>query len=155
MTAAYDTQDVVAQWVGVHPTVAHSTYSTATQATLSARQISLKGKAAWTTVVCNYPTAHSDTVCADVGGSLVVVWEDPRNDSNDLYGGAVNTDGSLGPPPPDEVPGDLNGDGVVNAADLAILLGAWGPAVPGEPADLNSDGEVNAADLAILLGAWS
>lgn len=48
-------------------------------------------------------------------------------------------------------PGDLNGDGTVNAADLAILLGQWGG--PGS-ADLNGDGTVSAADLAILLGAW-
>jgi hypothetical protein len=155
MTASYDTQDVVAQWVEDQPTVVHSTYSSFNSAVLSARSFSLKGKAAWTTVVCDHPTAHSDTVCADVGGSLVVVWEDPRNDSNDLYGGAVNTDGSLGPPPPDTNPADLNGDGVVNAADLAILLAAWGPATAGEAADINQDGEVNAADLAILLGAWS
>jgi len=47
--------------------------------------------------------------------------------------------------------GDLNGDGVVNAADLAILLGQWGGS---GNADLNNDGVVNAADLAILLGAW-
>ena len=26
----------------------------------------------------------------------------------------------------EECPGDLNNDGVINAADLAILLGAWG-----------------------------
>ncbi len=50
-------------------------------------------------------------------------------------------------------PPDLNGDGLVNAADLALLLGAWGPN-PGHPADFNSDGSVNAADLALLLGAW-
>ena len=49
--------------------------------------------------------------------------------------------------------GDLDGDGNVNAADLAVLLGAWGPN-PGHPADLNDDGFVNAADLANLLGAW-
>ncbi len=50
-------------------------------------------------------------------------------------------------------PADLNGDGVVNAADLALLLGAWG-LNPGNPADLNDDGAVNAADLALLLGSW-
>ncbi|MGA1709463.1 MAG: dockerin type I repeat-containing protein [Phycisphaerales bacterium] len=49
-------------------------------------------------------------------------------------------------------PADLNGDGVVNGADLAILLGAWGGR---GLADINGDGEVNGADLAILLGAWS
>ncbi len=50
-------------------------------------------------------------------------------------------------------PFDHNGSGEVNAADLAQLLGAWGPN-PGHPADLNNDGVVNAADLAQLLGAW-
>ena len=49
------------------------------------------------------------------------------------------------------IPGDLDGNGVVNGADLAILLGAWGTAGPG---DLNNDGVVNGADLAVLLGNW-
>ena len=50
------------------------------------------------------------------------------------------------------VPGDLNGDGVVNGIDLGILLGAWGAR---GPADLNADGVVNGIDLGILLGNWS
>ncbi|MBL9118736.1 MAG: hypothetical protein JNL80_02335 [Phycisphaerae bacterium] len=49
--------------------------------------------------------------------------------------------------------GDLDNSGVVDGADLAILLGAWGPC-PGCPADFNASGEVDVADLAILLGAW-
>jgi probable HAF family extracellular repeat protein len=48
--------------------------------------------------------------------------------------------------------GDLNGSGTVDAADLAILLGAWGSS---GPADLDGDGAVGAADLAVLLGQWS
>ena len=48
---------------------------------------------------------------------------------------------------------DLTGDGEVNAADLAQLLGSWGPCGDCE-ADFNGDGMVNAADLAQLLGAW-
>ncbi len=47
-------------------------------------------------------------------------------------------------------PSDLNGDGVVDAADLAVLLGAWGTG----GADLDGSGTVDAADLAVLLGAW-
>lgn len=47
--------------------------------------------------------------------------------------------------------GDLDFDGDVDAADLAILLGAWGTAA----ADLTGDGVTDAADLAILLGAWT
>jgi hypothetical protein len=49
--------------------------------------------------------------------------------------------------------GDLNGDGVVNGADLAILLAAWGTA--GGLADLNGDGLVDGADLSILLSEWT
>ena len=51
-------------------------------------------------------------------------------------------------------PADLTGDGVVNGADLAALLGAWGPCSGSCPADLTGDGVVNGADLAALLGAW-
>jgi hypothetical protein len=48
-------------------------------------------------------------------------------------------------------PADLNGDGVVNGADLGILLAAWGGSGPG---DLNGDGTINGADLGILLANW-
>lgn len=51
-----------------------------------------------------------------------------------------------------ENPADLDGDGAVNAIDLAILIGAWG--TPGGSADLDHDGVVGAGDLGILLGAW-
>lgn len=54
------------------------------------------------------------------------------------------------------LPGDLNGDGVIDVADLLILLSAWGDCSPGEPcdADLNGDGIVNVVDMLILLGNW-
>jgi hypothetical protein len=61
----------------------------------------------------------------------------------------------------DRQPSDLNGDGLVGGADLAILLGAWGecPLTGGCIEDIapepNGDGEVNGADLAVLLGSWS
>ena len=48
-------------------------------------------------------------------------------------------------------PADLNGDGVVNGADLGALLGNWGNAGTG---DLDGNGVVNGADLGILLGSW-
>jgi hypothetical protein len=58
---------------------------------------------------------------------------------------------------PMTIPGDLNGDGVVNVFDLLDLLAVWGPCPdPPDPcpADLNGDGVVNVFDLLILLGAW-
>ncbi len=51
--------------------------------------------------------------------------------------------------------GDLNGDGTVDAADLGIVLGAWGPSQPtGPDTDFNDDGVIDGADLSIVLGAW-
>ena len=47
--------------------------------------------------------------------------------------------------------GDLDGDGVIQAGDLAVLLGAWGGT---GAADLDGDGSVGAPDIALLLGAW-
>lgn len=47
---------------------------------------------------------------------------------------------------------DFNGDDMVNASDLTLLLGGWGGV--DMTFDLNADGVVNASDLTILLGAW-
>ncbi len=59
----------------------------------------------------------------------------------------------VGPTPcADITPND--GLNAVNAADLASLLGNWGPNPFNQAADFNGDGVVNAADLAILLGNW-
>ncbi|MFM7052587.1 MAG: hypothetical protein ACKOYN_10725, partial [Planctomycetota bacterium] len=61
------------------------------------------------------------------------------------------------PADPTSVPGsgcraDLaNSDGLVNAADLTVLLGQWGT---GGSADLDCNGTVNAADLTELLNRW-
>jgi len=49
------------------------------------------------------------------------------------------------------VPADLNCDGVVNGADLGLLLTGWGTSGPG---DLNGDGIVGGSDLGALLSAW-
>ncbi|HMN96702.1 MAG TPA: hypothetical protein PKC43_09680 [Phycisphaerales bacterium] len=49
-------------------------------------------------------------------------------------------------------PGDLDGNGIVDGADLGILLGVFGESGP--LGDLTCDGVVDGADLGILLGAW-
>ncbi|MCX5641513.1 MAG: hypothetical protein NT059_11995 [Planctomycetota bacterium] len=50
---------------------------------------------------------------------------------------------------------DLYGDGIVNGADLGILLANWGACGAGTcAADLNGDGQVNGADLGIVLAGW-
>ena len=50
--------------------------------------------------------------------------------------------------------GDVDRNGVVDAVDLAFLLGAWGSYGSDLPEDINGDFIVDAVDLAFLLGAW-
>ena len=50
--------------------------------------------------------------------------------------------------------GDLNDDGVVNGADISVLLGFWGLTGKGVAGDIVPDGTVNGADLAAVLGSW-
>ncbi len=54
-------------------------------------------------------------------------------------------------------PGDVNGDGHVNAADLISVISSWGscPTPPAAcAADLNHDGSVNVADLLMVIVHW-
>jgi hypothetical protein len=50
--------------------------------------------------------------------------------------------------------GDLTADGIVNGADLGVMLSAWGGCTGGCAADLNRDGVVNGADLGVMLSGW-
>ncbi|MFB0986356.1 MAG: hypothetical protein QMB94_08640 [Phycisphaerales bacterium] len=51
-----------------------------------------------------------------------------------------------------DLPGDLNGDGLVNGVDLGLFLVGWGQ--PG-PTDLDGDGTTNGVDLGVLLVDWT
>jgi hypothetical protein len=51
-------------------------------------------------------------------------------------------------------PADLFPNGIVDAADLGILLSTWGPCRGACIADLDGDGQVGASDLATMLAAW-
>jgi hypothetical protein len=52
--------------------------------------------------------------------------------------------------------GDLDGNGVVGAPDLLILLSVWGRCEPCSPCpgDLDGDGAVGITDLLLLLAGW-
>lgn len=53
------------------------------------------------------------------------------------------------------LPGDANGDGVVDFADLNIVLSNFGDTgAPGDPGDLNGDGVVNFVDLNLVLSGF-
>ena len=49
-------------------------------------------------------------------------------------------------------PADLDGNGIVDGADLSVLLANW--ASTGGPADITGDGLVDGSDLSTLLGYW-
>ena len=56
-----------------------------------------------------------------------------------------------------QCPSSLDGDCIVNGADLGIVLNAWGSCPAGTAGctgDINADGDVNGADLGYLLNAW-
>lgn len=55
------------------------------------------------------------------------------------------------------VPGDIDADGRIDGADLAVLLAMWGEVTSFDQliADLNSDGIIDGLDLAKLLAGWS
>lgn len=52
--------------------------------------------------------------------------------------------------------GDVNGDQVVDVADMLAVLGSWGQCRPvgACPGDLNSDGMVDVSDLLMVLSTW-
>lgn len=67
---------------------------------------------------------------------------------------ALDATGYADPVPEDS---DVNGDGVTNGADLAMILGRWGGVFSsGElhREDIERDGIVDGQDLARLLGGW-
>jgi len=53
-------------------------------------------------------------------------------------------------------PGDLNSNGIVDGADVSVMLGFWGFSGVGipVPADLDNDGSVDGGDLTVLLANW-
>jgi predicted outer membrane repeat protein len=78
--------------------------------------------------------------CGSVGGDIVGSWEEGDPNSFETNCSPI---------------ADLDGNGLVDGADLTMLLGVWGTTGGDVGADLDLDGLVDGADLTLLLGAWS
>jgi len=52
-----------------------------------------------------------------------------------------------------EIEGDINSDGIVDGADLALVLAYWGTDWP--KGDLNHDGTIDGGDILIVLANWT
>jgi len=87
-------------------------------------------------------SAPADTASVSTNASL----QDTKNHSSaaDLASGE-----STESEDPDEIVGDIDGNGIVDSDDLGILLALWG--TDSAKADLNSDGTVDIQDLNTLL----
>ena len=95
------------------------------------------------------------------GGGFVLSGTIGQPDAGDLAGGDFVLSGgywqpaAAGDPGCGDCPTDVDGDGDINAFDLANLLGAWGPVTPGSAClDADGNGFIEAFDLAVLLGDW-
>jgi hypothetical protein len=86
---------------------------------------------------------------AQPGDEIVVVLVPAPNGLPTLPGS--EGDDSLVIPVPSGCIGDINGDGIVNGADVGLLLGDWGGPGPG---DLDENGTTDGGDLGLLLGDW-
>jgi len=90
------------------------------------------------------------------GAQLTAYYDNAQMFPSSTAGSGVPSNTTTATTKPATTPGDLNGDGVVNAADLSILLSNWNKTgSTAAQGDLNGDGVVNAADLSILLSKWS
>ena len=98
--------------------------------------------------------ANRSTYNAGLGGMLddFAVWNRALTEQEilDIFGGADILGGG-GP----SQPGDLDGDGFVNSADLDMVRGNWGSTVePNSNGDADGDGFVSSADLDIVRANW-
>ena len=95
------------------------------------------------------PIAASCSLPVDMDndGDLDLIFVDELDDSM-----IVMSNGGNNTPDP---PGDLNGDGFVNGADLGLMLVAWGPCSRDCRADLDQNGFVDGADLGLMLIDWT
>lgn len=92
---------------------------------------------------------HQTTLFGSVYASNLLAVTDATPDALNAFGYFDNfTISAELPTPP--CPADRNGDGSVDATDLASVLAGWG----GPAGDVNNDGMTDGTDLAALLGAW-
>ena len=82
----------------------------------------------------------------DRDGDLDLVFVDELDDSM-----IIMSNGGYDPP---ARPGDFDGNGTVDGADLGVMLASWGPCPAPCPPDLNGDGRVDGGDLGLLLVEW-
>ena len=79
-----------------------------------------------------------------------------RNDPSPISGNYSDLGGNIfsNDPSCEVIPGDFDGNLVVDGGDLAVVLGSWGVCGTDCVADLDGNRIVDGGDLAIVLGNW-
>jgi hypothetical protein len=85
----------------------------------------------------------------DANGELYIV-DQGSGANGEIYKIVPTTGDGVCPPPC--AAADLNCDGVIDSADLGVLLANWGGTGAG---DIDGSGTVDSADLGALLSAWT
>ena len=76
-----------------------------------------------------------------------------RSDLN--IGNRMFSVGWLFPEQDENLPGDVDGNGLVDVTDLIIIISNWGSCKGVCPADVNGDGVVDVIDILLVITNWS
>lgn len=110
----------------------------------------------WTQGLSYFPPPNANVAEAAFGSAIDLTSGDvaisaPKGDNQQLGQGVVFTFvlNTI------SCPSDLNGDGGIDGADIAVLFSHWGGCGPNDQvADFNHDGCVNGGDLPYILSNW-
>jgi glucose/arabinose dehydrogenase/PKD repeat protein len=118
------------------------------------------------TIAIVQPSAHGQTQIDATAGTILYVHNGNSSATdtfaytvNDNLGGTSNiaqVEITIQP----RIPGDINGDDVVNISDLLAVIGAWGPCPSTGNCDADvyphpqGDGVVNVGDLLFIISNW-
>ena len=132
---------------GVHG-IAPSGYGTKVRVTVGSTSMTRSIDGGTTFLGICELSAHFGLGSATVVDALRVEW--PHGSVTELFDIAVNQTLTInaGATP---CPADLDGDGLVNGADLGLLLIGWNA---GGLSDINGDGTTNGADMGLMLIGW-
>ena len=114
--------------------------------------LSIDGGVSWNAVAFGtaddgYYSWQVPDLSTSFGVLRVVAFDNDGNAGSDQGDGFFSINGT-------QIAGDVNGDGVVDVADLLSIVDSWGVCGIFCPADLNGDGLVTVVDLLIVLDSW-
>ncbi|MCP3906107.1 MAG: hypothetical protein GY715_20990 [Planctomycetes bacterium] len=90
---------------------------------------------------------------ADFNGDGLLDVATVNTDSGGPSTGSVTVFISIPRSPGGSCTADLNGNNVVDFADVLLIIAAWGPC-PGCPEDLDGSGDVGFGDILVVIGSW-